>query len=104
LTKPKLGDVARGRELGRRPPHAVFTYTACVKCGKGRWVRTLKGNKLLHSYCVKCSPRSTAQKCPILRDLGVGAGDAYTHMDVCLKCPYEACVYDKVKGSQPNGA
>ncbi len=52
---PKLGDIKRGREIGRTS-HSRFVYFACVDCGKARWVQLLRGEPR-SLYCNNCSMR-----------------------------------------------
>lgn len=37
LAKPKVGDIATGRKLGKRNGH-TYIWLACAKCGRERWV------------------------------------------------------------------
>lgn len=31
------GDIAHGRDIGRKPENKKFIYRICLKCGRGRW-------------------------------------------------------------------
>lgn len=51
--KPKLGTIKSGRELGYKST-SPFIWTACVDCGKERWVLTNKGVST-HPRCQSCA-------------------------------------------------
>ena len=55
--KPKIGDIKRGFELGKKQGRALFIWTTCVDCGEGRWVA--KCSKPLR--CFQCAKRKVAQ-------------------------------------------
>lgn len=55
---PQLGEIKYGREIGKKTYTAKFTWRACRKCGKERWVRT-NGGRPLSGLCGSCSNRKT---------------------------------------------
>lgn len=57
---PELGEIRRGREIGRHPDHRYIWY-ACVDCGKERWVFMYKGQPK-NLRCFKCAPKERGLK------------------------------------------
>lgn len=43
-----------GREIGRKPPYMKFIWTACIDCGKERWVHYVK-DKPAYLRCLHCA-------------------------------------------------
>lgn len=41
--KPKLGEVRKGRDIGKSQLRGSFIWAACPNCGNQRWVRLIKG-------------------------------------------------------------
>ena len=55
---PELGEIRKGRELGYKNKTSNLIWHACENCGKGRWVKIIKGkpvNKRCHS-CATSDP------------------------------------------------
>ena len=50
---PKIGDIKQGTELGYHDT-GKWIWSACLDCGKQRWVRFPKGNPQ-YTLCRKCS-------------------------------------------------
>ena len=50
---PKIGDTARGRDIGRQKDHK-YIYAECVKCGERRWVRSEDGEPRA-DRCKRCT-------------------------------------------------
>lgn len=53
---PQLGEVRRGREIGRLHLRQAHIWHACEGCGKERWVQLI-GNKPERSLCNSCAKR-----------------------------------------------
>ena len=62
---PTLGEIKCGQDIvGKQIPHHKYAWTACVDCGKERWVRLvdiIKGGKPASPRCRSCS--QLAQVC-----------------------------------------
>ncbi len=50
---PKLGEVKRGMDIGKKHAYAKYVWVACIDCGRERWVTFLKG-KSLSARCQSC--------------------------------------------------
>jgi len=51
--KPTIGEVRKGRDIGKKPAHCQFIWHTCEDCGKERWVGLVK--KLpQYTKCLKC--------------------------------------------------
>jgi len=50
---PYLGETKLGREIGYKPKTNRYRWSACIACGKQRWVRLNKG-KISKEYCISC--------------------------------------------------
>ena len=53
---PDIGEIRKGRELGKISPTNNFIWHACVGCGKERWV-VFKNGKPHNPICKSCSQR-----------------------------------------------
>ena len=51
---PNIGDVIRGKELGLKGWH--YMWTACIDCGREKWVQCRRG-KPTAEYCTSCAQR-----------------------------------------------
>lgn len=58
---PKIGDIVMGREIGHKNSDNKYVWTACVDCGKERWVHLRKGKpESLRCYsCAKKGERNS---------------------------------------------
>lgn len=54
--EPRLGEIRRGREIGRSGNNASgrYIWDACVDCGKPRWVHLVKGQPV-YKRCNACA-------------------------------------------------
>lgn len=50
---PKLGEIKKGRDIGRKAVTTNHIWHACIACGKERWV-VLKKGKPAHLSCDCC--------------------------------------------------
>jgi ssDNA-binding Zn-finger/Zn-ribbon topoisomerase 1 len=56
--EPKIGDRAKGKDIGRRRPYDVFEYVQCPDCGHTRWAHASYLETQRHrGRCPKCSNR-----------------------------------------------
>lgn len=53
-TMPKLGEIKKGREIGKKSIYGIYVWHACEICGKERWVRTRKGQPI-DIHCLSCA-------------------------------------------------
>ena len=51
---PTKGQIAKGRDIGRRGDYQSFIWHACIDCGKERWV-ILARNKPRRLRCKSCA-------------------------------------------------
>lgn len=79
---PELGEIKRGNEVGYRST-AKHIYTACVVCGKRRWV-AMRAKKARYDVCFYCRmmQRKTGKVCmfchqPVWRGRKVALHSAY---------------------------
>jgi len=54
---PELGEVRRGREIGKTQERFAYIWAACKVCGKQRWVVLTKGHPA-HQYCFLCAQKA----------------------------------------------
>jgi len=54
IVMPIIGEIRKGREIGKKSPRSNYIWAACVDCGKERWVKFIKG-KLRNNRCKSCS-------------------------------------------------
>lgn len=52
---PEIGEIRKAIEIGYEGTH-IYIWTACIDCGKERWVQSTKG-KPDYLRCVGCSNR-----------------------------------------------
>ncbi len=50
---PALGEITRGKEIGKQPSHKQYIWSVCPECGKERWVQAKQG-KPDHQRCIEC--------------------------------------------------
>lgn len=53
MLQPQLGEIRRGREIGKPNQRKSYIGHACLDCGKERWVQLHKG-KPLRVKCLRC--------------------------------------------------
>ncbi len=53
---PEIGEIKHGYDLGKKPPIKKFIWTACVDCGKERWVECVRGQPRTE-LCLSCSSK-----------------------------------------------
>jgi len=53
---PKLGDIKRGKEIGKSERHS-FIRQSCVDCGFPRWVQMLKDGTVRVLRCKSCAAK-----------------------------------------------
>lgn len=58
---PQLGDIAKGKVVGHTNTTSRYIYSACIDCGKQRWV-VLRKDKPLKARCHKCAVNTLANK------------------------------------------
>ena len=61
--KPALGETRYGKELGKKDYQAHFIWSACIDCGKERWVLLYKDNP----HFVRCRPCARKRRFEISR-------------------------------------
>ena len=52
-----IGEVKRGREIGKTQERFAFSFQACATCGKERWVRLVKGQPP-YILCMGCAQKA----------------------------------------------
>jgi len=57
IGEPQLGELRRGRDLGRADATQLYTWHACEGCGKRRWVLYRRGRPI-SPMCQTCHCRS----------------------------------------------
>ena len=50
---PTVGEITRGKEIGKKPLWKQYLWVACPECGKKRWVQAKKGIAD-HKICAQC--------------------------------------------------
>jgi hypothetical protein len=50
----EIGDIVRGKQIGKKDKSRKFIFSKCEKCGEMRWV-ICKNDKPLYKFCQKCS-------------------------------------------------
>jgi len=58
---PSIGEVRRGREIGKKQEHFAFIWIACSVCGRERWVRLQKGQPD-YECCIACAQKARGLK------------------------------------------
>lgn len=53
---PQIGEIRKAGEVERKG-HARYIWSACVACGKERWVRLVRG-KIEYALCIRCGART----------------------------------------------
>jgi len=51
---PELGEIKKGREIGKSGPYQAYIWHSCVDCGEERWVQYKKG-KPVSERCFTCA-------------------------------------------------
>lgn len=51
---PQLGEIARGRDIGRKGPATRYLWHACERCGTERWTTLVRGEPIRH-FCRRCA-------------------------------------------------
>lgn len=59
VDKPVIGEMRKGIDLGRNDLYRQFIWSACLDCGKERW---LTKYKVSPTRCRSCSARLRAQE------------------------------------------
>ncbi len=54
--QPRLGEIKKGKEIGKVPSSCNYMWTACLDCGKERWVKLMNG-KLKSLVCLRCASK-----------------------------------------------
>jgi len=54
---PNVGDIAKGRDIGKSNPRNKYIWIACPDCGKERWIPFLNG-KPAYIRCLICANRA----------------------------------------------
>jgi len=54
---PELGEVRRGREIGKTQARFAYIWAACTVCGKQRWVLLVKGQPA-YERCIVCAQKA----------------------------------------------
>ena len=57
-----IGQIASGRDIGKKGPRKLFVWSACVDCGKERWVMCIGGKPLSPRCCSCASKEQTHQR------------------------------------------
>ena len=50
---PPIGEIRYGKDIGYKSHRAQYIWSACLDCGKERWVQFI-GGKPDTLYCIKC--------------------------------------------------
>jgi hypothetical protein len=53
VLNPKIGEIVKGKDIGKLPPWKQYMWAVCPDCGKERWVQSKRG-KPDHIFCVLC--------------------------------------------------
>jgi hypothetical protein len=53
VLKPIIGDIVRGKDIGKQPPWKQYLWASCPECGKERWVQSKRGTPD-HKICATC--------------------------------------------------
>ena len=62
---PEIGELVKGKQIGKKGKSKNFIWHACIGCGKERWVEIIKG-KPTHYYCSPCAynlERGSGNRC-----------------------------------------
>ena len=62
---PEVGEIKRGREIGKAGDSHKHMWVACETCGKERWVM-LRNGELASKICIYCAGKK-ASKSPTMR-------------------------------------
>jgi len=60
LDMPELGEIKKGREIGKNAPWQNYIWHACIDCGKERWVQ-FRGGKPASERCFTCGINNYGQ-------------------------------------------
>lgn len=53
LSKPVIGEIKKGKDLGKLPPWKQYIWAVCPECGTERWVQAKRGLPD-HKICAAC--------------------------------------------------
>jgi hypothetical protein len=98
---PKLGEIQRGKELGKKGIWSKFIWSACVDCGEERWVMLKKGepkNKRCHS-CGYADPERNAKISRIQKGIRHPCGEKHHNWKGGKKRDKQGYIHVKL---QPN--
>ena len=51
---PIIGEIRKGREIGKKSPRKIFIWAACEECSKERWVKAIRGIPV-STICFHCA-------------------------------------------------
>ena len=51
---PEIGEIKKGKEIGKSTPNGKFLWSACINCGKERWVEK-RAKRTIANYCQDCN-------------------------------------------------
>jgi len=54
MSEPFIGEIRRGRDIGKKPAAGKYIWSACRKCGVARWVMMKRGEPV-SLICDECS-------------------------------------------------
>lgn len=72
---PQLGELKRGREIGKTP-YALHIWSACIDCGKQRWVIARAGIAR-YTKCGKCTMKNLPRHRPEWRPSKYQTAEGY---------------------------
>ena len=85
---PRIGEIKRGRDIGKRPQTNKYIWSACEECGKERWValvvKTGKGGFPLCPRCALAKPgvRSCGAKHHFWKGGRIRCADGYIRINI----------------------
>jgi len=53
---PKIGEIKRGRDIGRKNKNAAYIWQPCEVCGEPRWVHVVQGQPY-NKRCIRCAQK-----------------------------------------------
>ena len=55
---PEVGEIRKGREIGKRQRFCKYIWAACVDCGKERWIE-FKNGQPESAKCISCGQKAS---------------------------------------------